>query len=297
MASLRALPIWVVWGKALLNGGTLDGKRILKPETLALMWTPQFRASDQLPPICMGFYQDWRNHLRWIGHEGDLITFHSLFFVEPTEKIVLFVSYNSAGGGGEPRPEIINLFSDRYFPGAPSVTYLKTAAKDLKGIEGTYVATRRDDTTKFKLSTVFSQRSASVDKDGVLTIDGAKDLRGHSIKWKPIGKDLFQAEDEQQRIFAIRDASNKIVRLAVDFPGVQFQRVPWYENKAWVLIALFSSVGILVLVVLASLIRPWRRLFQSQKTALLSPSRERSGYTGCAPPRVMVALDFYFWGR
>ncbi len=49
------------FGQALLNGGELDGKRILKPETLALMWTPQFRASDQLPALCMGFYQAWRN--------------------------------------------------------------------------------------------------------------------------------------------------------------------------------------------------------------------------------------------
>ena len=46
------------FGQALLNGGELDGSRILKPETLAAMWTPQFRASDQLPPICMGFYRD-----------------------------------------------------------------------------------------------------------------------------------------------------------------------------------------------------------------------------------------------
>src|ERR1019366_9159154 len=42
------------FGQALLNGGELDGKRILKPETLAQMWTPQFRAIDQMPPICMG---------------------------------------------------------------------------------------------------------------------------------------------------------------------------------------------------------------------------------------------------
>ena len=60
---LRARQIWADLAQALLNGGNLDGKRILKPETLALMWTPQFRASDQLPPICMGFYQDWRNGL------------------------------------------------------------------------------------------------------------------------------------------------------------------------------------------------------------------------------------------
>ncbi len=56
-----------------------------------------------------------------------------------------------------------------------------------------------------------------------------------------------------------------MVRLAVDFPGVQLQRVPWYENQTWVLIALWSSIGILALVILASLIRTWRRLFQRQR--------------------------------
>jgi CubicO group peptidase (beta-lactamase class C family)/cytochrome b561 len=281
------------FGQALLNGGELDGKRILKPETLTLMWTPQFRASDQLPPICMGFYQDWRNHLRWIGHEGDLIAFHSLFFVEPTQKIVLFVSFNSAGGGSEPRPEIINFFSDRYFPGAPEVQYLKTPAKDLKSIEGTYQSTRRDDTTKLKLSTLFSQRGASVDKDSVLTIEGVKDLRNHPIKWKTVGKDLWQADEDQQRIFAIRDTHNKVVRLAVDFPGVQLQRVPWYENETWVIVALWSSLGILVLVVLASLIRTWRRLFQRRRPR---PEPQPGTIWLTATPRLAAFIWILFLG-
>ena len=82
---------------------------------------------------------------------------------------------------------------------------------------------------------------------------------------KSIAKDLWQAEGEQQRIFAVRDADNKVVRLAVDFPGVQLQRVPWYENQTWVMIALWSSIGMLALVVLASLIRTWRRLFQRHR--------------------------------
>jgi CubicO group peptidase (beta-lactamase class C family)/cytochrome b561 len=281
------------FGQALLNGGELDGSRILKPETLMLMWTPQFRASDQLPPICMGFYQDWRNHLRWIGHEGDVIAFHSLFFVEPTQKIVLFVSYNSAGGGSEPRPEIINFFSDRYFPGAPDVQYLKTPVNQLKDIAGTYESTRRDDTTKFKLSSLFGQRSVSVDKNGVLTIDGAKDLRGHPVKGKPIGKDLWQAEDEQGRVFAIRDSDNKVVRLSVDFPGVQLQRVPWYENQTWVLIALWSSIGILVLVILASLIRTWRRLFQRGRPR---PEPQPGTVWITAAPRLAAFLWVIFLG-
>ncbi|WP_348260601.1 serine hydrolase [Telmatobacter sp. DSM 110680] len=281
------------FGQALLNGGELDGKRILKPETLAQMWTPQFRASDQLPPICMGFYQDWRNHLRWIGHEGDLIAFHSLFFVEPTQKLVLFVSYNSAGGGSEPRPEIINFFSDRYFPGAPEVQYLKNPSKDLKDAQGTYEATRRDDTTKLKLSSLFGQRTVSVDKNGVLKVDGAKDLRGHPVKCKPIGKDLWQAEDEQNRIFAIRDADNKVVRLAVDFPGVQLQRVPWYENQSWVMIALGSSIGILVLVILASIVRTWRRLFQRRRPR---PEPQPGTIWLTAAPRTAAFLWVLFLG-
>src|SRR3984957_7023209 len=99
------------FGQALLNGGQLDGKRILKTETLNAMYTPQFRASNQLPPICMGFYETWRNDLRWIGHEGDLIAFHSLFFLERSQKLILFVSFNSASAAGKVRPELVQMFS------------------------------------------------------------------------------------------------------------------------------------------------------------------------------------------
>jgi CubicO group peptidase (beta-lactamase class C family) len=256
------------FGQALLNGGELDGKRILKPETLALMWTPQFRASDQLPPQCMGFYQDWRNNLRWIGHEGDLIAFHSLFFVEPQQKLILFVSYNSAGGGNKPRPEIINFFSDRYFPEAPRQEFLKTPVSDLKAMAGAYEATRRADSTKYRLAGLFGQARATVDKDGVLQINDFKDLRGHPIQWKPIGKDLWQEVDGQRKMFFIRDSGNRVVRAAFDFPGAQLERVPWYDDNRFVLSAAGTSLGILALVVLATLLRLGRRIFLRKRPRL-----------------------------
>jgi CubicO group peptidase (beta-lactamase class C family) len=248
------------FGQALLNGGELEGARILKPKTLAQMWTPQFRASEKLPPICMGFYQDWRNGLRWIGHEGDLIAFHSLFFVEPAQKIVLFVSYNSAGGGARPRPELIDAFSDRYFPGAPPLNVMKNWPAEMRWIAGTYQTTRRSDSTKLRLGSLGEQVTAAVDKDGVLTLSSAKDLRGHPEKFKAVGKDLWQAED-QSRIFAIRDGNGRVVRLAVNFPGVQFERVRWYERHTWLIPAILSSLGIMALVLAASLIRIGRRIF------------------------------------
>ena len=249
------------FGQALLSGGELEGKRILKPETLAAMWTPQFQANPKLPPQCMGFYQTWRNDLHWIGHEGDLIAFHSLFFVEPKEKLLLFVSYNSAGGGNKPRPEIINMFSDRYYPTDAKQVFANLSRAELTAIEGTYETTRRSDSTKLAPSNLFEQRTATVDKDGVLRIPDFKNLRSHTIKWKPIAKDLWQEIDGQGRLFGIRDEHGKVVRLAFDFPGVQAQRVAWYENGKFVLPAVGASLGVLALVVLATILRIGRRIF------------------------------------
>jgi CubicO group peptidase (beta-lactamase class C family) len=246
---------------ALLNGGELDGHRILKTETRDAMWTRQFGTSDSLPPQCMGFYQTWRNNLRFIGHDGDLIAFHSTFLLEPTQKLVVFVSYNSAGSAGRNRAELLDGFADRYFPAYTPPAFQSIPADQIKDLAGNFQSTRRADSTKLAIGNPAGQSIFSVDKDGVLTIDTAKDLRGHTRKWKPIGKDLWQVEDDQARLFAIRDSSGKIVRLAVNFPGVQLQRVPWYEHKSFVGISLVISLLILLPVVVASLIRFARRLF------------------------------------
>jgi CubicO group peptidase (beta-lactamase class C family) len=246
---------------ALLNGGEFDSHRILKTETRDLMWTRQFDASDALPPMCMGFYQTWRNDLRFIGHDGDLVAFHSMFLMEPTQELVVFVSYNSAGSASRNRAELLDGFADRYYPAYAALPFQTFPVNQLKDIAGNYQATRRAVSTKLAISNPASQGVATVDKDGVLMLDLAKDLRGHTRKWKPIGKDLWQAEDDQPRLFAIRDSSGKIVRLAVNFPGVQYQRVPWYEHKTLVGISLAVSLLILLSVVMASLIRLGRRLF------------------------------------
>jgi CubicO group peptidase (beta-lactamase class C family) len=246
---------------ALLNGGELDGHRILKTETRDAMWTRQFGTSDSLPPLCMGFYETWRNNLRFIGHDGDLVAFHSMFLLEPTQKLVVFVSYNSAGSAGRNRAELLDGFADRYFPAYAAPAFQTIPADQVKDITGNFQSTRRADSTKLAIGNPAGQSVFTVDKEGVLTIDTSKDLRGHTRKWKPIGKDLWQAEDDQARIFAIRDSGGKILRIAVNFPGVQLQRVAWYENKTFVGISAAMSVLILLAVVLASFVRVGRRLF------------------------------------
>jgi hypothetical protein len=215
----------------------------------------------------MGFYQTWRNGLRFIGHDGDLIAFHSMFLVEPKEKLVIFISYNSAGAASKTRTEIVTAFADRYYPSARAPEFQKVAAEEVKAIEGTYQSTRRADSTKLSLGNLVSQGDAKVDKDGVLKVDEFKDLRGHVRKWKPISKDLWQDESDQRWMFAIQDRAGKIVRIAVNFPGVQFERVVWYENSNMIFPVLGVSLAILVFVIVASLARMGRRIIMPKRPA------------------------------
>jgi CubicO group peptidase (beta-lactamase class C family) len=260
------------FGQSLLNGGELGGHRILKAESLAQMWKPQFRASDQLPPIGLGFYQVWRNDLRWIGHQGDLVAFHSLFFVEPQQKLVLFISYNSAGSQGKVRTELLNAFSDRYFPQEQRQTFIRSQ-DSLRDIEGTYQATRRADSTAIKLLGLMGQAHANVDKDGVLHIDKMKDLRGHPFGWKPTGEDLWQQIDDQNRLFAIRAADGRVERLAGSFPASQWQRIRWYEQDHLVFAMLGLSVLIVFSVLFAAILRLARRYVFRSTQPIMQPGR------------------------
>lgn len=248
------------FGKALLNGGELQNHRILNPETVRAMWTPQFRASDQLPAACMGFYQVWRNRLRFVGHNGDLLAFHSMFIIEPEQKLVLFVSYNSVGSAEKVRDEIIRQFADRYYPSSGEITYVTPSRQDAREYAGSYTITRRADSTKLALLKLLMQGHTKVGKDGILTVNVIKDARDHPAKFKLIGKDLWQQMDEQHRLFFVRDGKGRVVRIAIDFPGMQVERLRWWESQKVVLPLVGGSILALLAVVLASVIRFFRRL-------------------------------------
>jgi hypothetical protein len=215
----------------------------------------------------------WRNDLRWIGHQGDLIAFHSLFFVEPQQKLVLFISYNSAGSANKARAELLNAFSDRYFPQEQHQAFISVPQSSMKDIEGTYQPSRRADSTAIKLLGLMGQAHAKVDKDGVLHIDKMKDLRGHPFGWKPTGKDLWQQIDDQNRLFAIRGADGRIERLAGSFAASQWQRTPWYERDHPVSVVLGSSLLIVFSVLFAAILRLARRYLFRSTQPIAQPGR------------------------
>jgi hypothetical protein len=142
--------------------------------------------------------------------------------------------------------------------------------EELARVAGTYEATRRADSTKLRIASIGEQVHASVDKEGVLKLDDFRDLRGHVKKWKAMGKDLWQEDEGQDRLFAIRDRRGRVARLAFSFAGVQLERVPWYERGTVVTPVLGGCLAILVAVLAASLVRLGRRIFLRRRPALVA---------------------------
>ena len=61
------------FGQMLLGHGTYNGVQILQPASVALLLTPQFTPGPGVTPWDLGFYDADRNGVRFIGHGGDLI--------------------------------------------------------------------------------------------------------------------------------------------------------------------------------------------------------------------------------
>ena len=105
----------VKFAQAMLNGGELDGRRILQPETVEQMLTRAFSHDDRLMGMGLGFYEDDYNGFRVVGHGGDTQWFHSLLGIDQQNDLTFFVSFGGAGGSTV-RSSFAREFYDKFFP-------------------------------------------------------------------------------------------------------------------------------------------------------------------------------------
>jgi CubicO group peptidase (beta-lactamase class C family) len=105
----------VRFGQAILNGGELDGQRILEADTLEQMLTRAFSHDDRLMGMALGFYEEDFNGVRIVGHGGDTQWFHSFLGIDREHQLTFFVSFG--GPGGSPvRTAFTSAFYNEFFP-------------------------------------------------------------------------------------------------------------------------------------------------------------------------------------
>ncbi|MCH8071532.1 MAG: beta-lactamase family protein, partial [Proteobacteria bacterium] len=78
------------FGDALLNGGSYDGRRILKAETLDQMKMSHFTYDDRIKGIGLGFLRYPWGDTDTFGHDGGTTAFFSHLGITPSANLVIF---------------------------------------------------------------------------------------------------------------------------------------------------------------------------------------------------------------
>ena len=99
-------------------------------------------------------------------------------------------------------------------PVAPPVA---TAKEDAKLVSGLYIASRRGDTTFFKLTNLFGELKVFTNSDGTISIDPLKGPNGELKRYTEISPLLYREVHGQDLVGFHRDASQHL-EFSIDYP-------------------------------------------------------------------------------
>jgi CubicO group peptidase (beta-lactamase class C family) len=234
------------------NGGVL-----LKPETAKMMHETKL---DILPPLnrmALGFYEQNINGLPVVAHGGDTQWFHSDLLLFTSKNVGIFVSMNSAGKDGVSGPlraALFEQFADRYFPAANTDGRVdaKTAAEHARMMVGTYISSRRAETSFMRALELAGQFKIGLDAQGGLLVEGVPAMGGAPRKWVEIAPFVWRDSDSHER-FAAKVENGQVVRVSFDAVSaiMVWDRAPWYRSTAWITPALLLSLAALAVTALA----------------------------------------------
>jgi CubicO group peptidase (beta-lactamase class C family) len=246
-----------------LQGGELDGARILSAETAHTMhYSPLDKVDPKslIPPLDrmeLGFFQTSINGRYVIGHLGDTEGFHSSLHLYMDEHVGLYLSVNSGGrqgAAGTLRTAIFRDFSDRYLPygGAPDGKIdAKTSAEHVKAMAGSWWGSRRADGSFLSLFYAVGQTKIAAGPKGELIVPSVMGPNGRPKEWVEIAPYVWREVNGHDRL-AAQVVDGKPVRWSWDFgsPFMVFDRTPAARDMGWILPGIMASIGVLALTFL-----------------------------------------------
>lgn len=267
-------PDMVRFARAILNGGELDGRRILKAETVAQMLTPNFAQDERTTPMLLGFYETDYNGHRVVGHGGDTKYFHSYLGIDPGNALTFFVSF-SASGGSTVRSAFMVALYDEYFPReeAPPVPPEDFAERAGK-YAGTYGFWRGNFSSIEKAFSIGNVMQVAPTKDNTLLVAFA----GKSKQYVEVEENLFRELDSNMTLLPVisprliafqEDENDNVTGFILDgLPFMSARKLPYYATPSFNYSLVAFSLLVFVFVVL-------RRFYQRREFAVM-PDSDRS---------------------
>ncbi|MCM3901406.1 MAG: beta-lactamase family protein [Pyrinomonadaceae bacterium] len=234
-----------------LQDGQLGDARILRPETARLMHSRLFALDQAANAMAYGFYEESRHGHRIIGHAGDTVYFHSDLHLIPDAGVGFFVSHNSLGRGeSQPRTTIWEMFLERYFPptSAPQPT-LGSAKEDSKAVSGTYMLSRRSESSFLKAASLIGEFTVSPVEDGMIEVAQLTGPNGKPKRWREVAPMTFLEENGPDKLVFKPDQNGRM-QMILPYPFFVGQRVGLFENNR----ILLPVIGISLLIMLLTLL-------------------------------------------
>ena len=237
---------------AQLQDGTYSGVQILRLETAKQMHDFTHYSVPGLMPIALGFYHMDRNGQSIIGHGGDTELFHSEMMLFTQENVGIFVSIDGDKDGGL-RKQLLDGFTDRYFPALPQVPRptLGTARAHGALLVGRYVGSRGSFDNFLSIGNLLSQPKILLAPDGTLITPDFKNLAGQPRHWREIKPFLWLDDVSDSHLGALMQ-NDKVRWISFDeaSPVAVWMPVSPWHSATWNLPLLYLSLLVLLLTAL-----------------------------------------------
>jgi len=263
--------------RALMNGGALDGARVLPKARLDEMTAP----SSATPAGYLGlaFFGTKVAGHDAIGHEGATMAFFSNLTIFPKHGIGVFVSRDGIAEikvtDEIPDPATIiaqrflpdpaTVIAERFLPNAPQAADARaTTLPSDAGVAGIYHSSRRAESSFMRFSDLMSERVVKIDSTGYVRSFPAIWPFGRGRMLKRIERNLYESPEGARIAFV--DGVGSESYWAV--PAIRLQHVPWFLDVRWIGPAFVASTLVVLLTLqawpVAALWRLWRKKKWSQ---------------------------------
>ena len=246
--------------RALLNGGELDGVRILAKARLDEMMAP----GNSTPAGYLGlvFFGTKVADRDSIGHNGGTMIFSSELKLFREQGVGVFTSLDGIGeikAAGD-IPRVTAAIARRFLPRAPREA--EASAATLSGdaeLVGAYHLSRRADSSILRFNDLVSQRLLRADSAGAIRSFASIWPFGNGGDVKRAGTGLYDVAGFG-RLALVEDAGSESYLAE---PALLLQRVPWFLDARWIVPAFVASAAVAFLTLLAwpvaALWRYWRK--------------------------------------
>ena len=259
-------PDMLRFAAALLGDGSIDGGRILSPESNARLREVLFTNAEGINGLAHGFITDRIGPHDTFGHGGATLYFHSNLALVPGLDLAVFVSTNTATGrrfAAEFPIRLVEFLDPAARPPAQADT--ATTTEDLHRYAGSYLTNRRPwrspDALLLTLSGAVTQVKPTA--DALIVASPIETLR-----YLPDGPNRFREDGGHRRLAFLVDDGGRVRALAAPSGVLVSDRIGFLGHPQAVVLGVLGA-ALIAVASLVRLVRATRRRPVTRPDALL----------------------------